>query len=150
MKLYDINPEDFLTLENSIDFHDQTRGSYFWNPSSVANGRRSNEKKWNSRAINNTINIIEKTKKGDKIHQITIKQSYSESCKHVYVISEFYFNNKKTTITKIKNILISMENITAKAIQSLLKSFIIEFLYKNFDILQFRKDRIFPEDSLAL
>ena len=109
MNTYKIDNETTRALKNAIAFHEDTRGYYYWSPSIVASGRRANEKRRNEQAVTGAFTIIEALKTKMKGHTIYISQDYSESCHNVYVNSVFYFDDKKTTVTKIRNILANRE-----------------------------------------
>jgi len=96
---------DYELIKDAVSFHADTRGSYFWSPAPNANGRRTSEHRRNAEAVNATIRVIEVLKTKEKEHALEINQRYKESCRNVYVTSEFYWDGKKTNITRVKNIL---------------------------------------------
>jgi hypothetical protein len=95
---------NYELLERAIDFHNDTRGYFYWNPNGSASGRRYKEKKMNELAVNKIFSVFQVLKTKTKKITIKIEQSYSESCKNVYVNSRFFINGKKSTITRLVNI----------------------------------------------
>ena len=79
-----------------VERHEKLRNAYFWTPAANASGRRYNEKRNNDSYVS-------------EILPITAENHYSESCKHVYYSGVFYVDGKKTTVTKIKNIIYALE-----------------------------------------
>ena len=85
-------------LQEAVDRHERLKKAYFWTPSTNASGRRSAEKR----------NCFEY--KSDMLN-ISVENDYSESCKNVYYKGYFYVGGKKTTVTKIKNIISALDVI---------------------------------------
>jgi len=105
MNKFLLSEKQIKLVENAIAFHEDTRGYYYFYPRSYASGRRSKEREMNAYAVNETIDCSEVLKTKTKPVKITIKQSYEESCKNVYVVSQVFVNEKKSTFLKLKNIL---------------------------------------------
>lgn len=85
-------------LEIAVANHDRLKNSYFWTPGSHASSRRSNESRNNFAYENDRYGI-------------SVENSYSESCKNVYYKGIFYVDGKKTTVTKIKNIINALDTV---------------------------------------
>lgn len=85
-------------LVEIVDRHEKLKNSYFWSPNSHASGRRSAEKRNNDKFECDFLNIL-------------AENNYSESCKNVYYHGYFYVDGKKTTVTKIKNIIEALDVI---------------------------------------
>ncbi|MHA1274706.1 MAG: hypothetical protein ACTSQP_13470 [Promethearchaeota archaeon] len=108
MVVYYISRDIYNKLQKAIKFHEDTRGSYFWTPNYDRSIRRWKEEKWNDRAINGEYEIFVqtgKTEKSKKALKISIYQDYDEDRYFIRVTSRFYINGKKTTITKMYNII---------------------------------------------
>lgn len=69
------------------------RNAYFFNPPTSAGLRRSYEK-------NNSRPVIEWTEGG---HTYSAAYNVECSCRNVYARGEYYKDNKRTTLTAIKN-----------------------------------------------
>jgi len=85
-------------LAEIVDRHEKLSKSYFWSPNGNASGRRNAEKRNND-------------KFETEILKISAENDYRESCKNVYYHGYFYVNGKKTTVTKIKNIIDALNYI---------------------------------------
>jgi hypothetical protein len=85
-------------LSQIVEQHEKLKNSYFWSPSGNASGRRYNEKKNNDFFECDFLNI-------------SAENNYRESCNHVYYKGHFYVDGKKTTVTKIKNIISALDFI---------------------------------------
>jgi hypothetical protein len=85
-------------LGEIVERHEKLQNSYFWSPNRNANGRRNTEKRYND--------IYE-----NKMYGIYAENRYRESCKNVYYKGIFYLDGKKTTVTKIKNIISALDYI---------------------------------------
>jgi len=76
-------------LKEAIELHEKMKNSYFWTPPSNASSRRSYEK-------NNSFSFA--------YPGLTVDCETSCSCKNIYYSGKFYYEGKKTTLTKIKNL----------------------------------------------
>lgn len=85
-------------LQCAVAKHEKLKNSYFWTPGRVASQRRSNERRNNFSYENSRYNI-------------SVENNYSESCSNCYYKGIFYVGGKKTTVTKIKNIINALEVI---------------------------------------
>lgn len=85
-------------LQHAVENHDRLTNSFFWTPSGNAGVRRSNENRNNFYYENSR-------------YDISVENNYSESCANCYYKGIFYVDGKKTTVTKIKNIISSLELI---------------------------------------
>ena len=79
-------------LAEIVNRHEKLSKSYFWTPNCNASGRRSAEKRNNDKFETSLLNI-------------SAENSYRESCHNIYYHGYFYVDGKKTTVTKIKNII---------------------------------------------
>jgi len=107
MNKFKMSKRSYMNIHKAIQFHEDTRGSFYWHSQGSASGRKYKEKKMNEEAVNGTFIVYEILKTKEKKHEIKIKQNYSESARNVYVTSEFYFDGKKSTITKLNNIILN-------------------------------------------
>lgn len=80
-------------IEDLILMVDKCKGSYFWRPASSSSSRKWNEK-------NRAIPEFSWTEGGNKY---TAEFVYYESCRNVYAYGVYTKNDKKTTLTAIKN-----------------------------------------------
>ena len=97
--------EQINLLKKANEFHEQTRGYFYKFPQRAASARRDMEIDMNLLTVNANFEFREILKFKQKLHTVKIEQSYSESCKNVYIISRIYFDNKKSNFLKIKNLL---------------------------------------------
>lgn len=101
MKTYNItnrlSAQAKKAIVNAIAQHEKYKNSYFWNPGSSSNWRRSNESKFRQ---NHPEFVL---KKGEQL--IEVLPEYSESCNHVYYSMSIYVNDKKKDIRAIKSLL---------------------------------------------
>ena len=79
-------------LTELIELNDKFKNAYFWSPPKNASGRRYYEKQ-NSMAIKGTF----------KGYELDLSFVVDCSCKNIYVSRKYVVDGKKTTITKIKN-----------------------------------------------
>lgn len=86
-------------LAEIVGRHEKLSKSYFWSPSGNANGRRNAEKRNNDKFETKLLGGI------------SAENDYRESCKNVYYHGYFYVAGKKTTVTKIKNIIRALDVI---------------------------------------
>lgn len=86
-------------LAEIVDRHEKLSNSYFWSPCGNASGRRNAEKRNNDKFVT------------DFFGGIIAQNDYSESCHNVYYKGIFYVAGKKTTVTKIKNIIAALDTI---------------------------------------
>ena len=84
-------------LAEIVDRHEKLSGSYFWRPNGSASSRRWAEKKNNDKFETNLFGGI------------VAENDYRESCKNVYYRGHFVVDGKKTTVTKIKNIIQALD-----------------------------------------
>lgn len=85
-------------LAEIVDRHEKLSRSYFWSPSGNASGRRNAEKRNNDKFECGWLGI-------------SAENDYRESCAHVYYHGYFYVDGKKTTVTKIKNIISALDTV---------------------------------------
>jgi hypothetical protein len=84
-------------LERIIETHENYKGSYFFKPAGNADGRRRNEKKFET----NNPNVAFLTSQG----LVTVSMGYGESYKNVYYKLYVRLNDQCKTISLIKKIL---------------------------------------------
>lgn len=101
MKTYNaekrISPELRRAIENTIDTNERYKNCYFWSNTGSASQRRSNEKKFSCE--NPSYRII--TKKGiiEVVHSLDI------SCANFYYSLNITFNDNKSNLTRLKNLI---------------------------------------------
>lgn len=81
-------------LKDLVDQNSYFKSAYFWSPPSSASSRRWYEKN-HSRSLNGVFDG----------NELDLNLEISCSCKNIYVNRKYYVNGKKTTITKIKNLI---------------------------------------------
>lgn len=84
--------------QEMLDHHEQMRKAYFFTPPSIADMRRRYERK----------HTISESFEYDG-HTYEYLSHCHCSCRNVYFKDNFLFDDKKTTCTKIKNVLKKME-----------------------------------------
>ena len=85
----EIKREELVEL---IELNDKFKNAYFWNPPTSASTRRYYEKQ-HSMMLEGTFNG----------HDLDLTFTVDCSCKNIYVSRNYIVDGKKTTITKIKN-----------------------------------------------
>ena len=85
-------------LAEIVDRHERLSKAYFWTPAKDSASRRDAEKRNNDKFVAPLFNI-------------SAENNYRESCKNVYYHGYFYVDGKKTTVTKIKNIISALDYI---------------------------------------
>lgn len=84
-------------IQNAIEQHDNYKRSYFWSPGGNASTRRRNEDRFTS---NHPAFQIQD---GENI--ITVKPSYSESCKNCYYSMSIDINGSTKDVRALKKYL---------------------------------------------
>ena len=82
-------------IDETLEHHDQYKGSYFWSPASHASGRRFNEKRFPMQNYN--VN----TKDG----LLTIRPYYRESTGNCYYSLDIHLGGEKKSIKALKKLL---------------------------------------------
>jgi len=86
-------------IANVVDTAEVCKNTYFWKPGANASSRRRNEQCY-------SIEPVSFEFAGDTW---TLGFEYSESCSNVYASGHYYCNDKKTTLTAVKNLLKKVE-----------------------------------------
>ena len=92
--------KDIDKLESMIELHESMKNSYFWSPPSSSAQRRLFE---NQRTAANIFYFFGS--------QIGVAITTRCSCKNIYYNGNFYLNDVKVNVSKVKNIINAIKTI---------------------------------------